>query len=246
MIKCKYINPFRVEINFPRWVVGSPWIWVQMGIFWCSHYFKRCSQQQGEGVKHTLFSPSWRCRKREPERLVVEVIITSVAPNKVGFSASETLRRHFIIWNKCEDPDNEAPVYEGLRGIQMTETSAAWAELIAHPLCSRLGTGHGQSLNWSNEGPSAGVWDLLCFLSWKVGLCAPNVPMRVSITPEMTLLSWKELNLCYSLFLFFTSPSMTSVKLLLHKLLFKYFATTLLCNLRVFTWHKIVKSSILL
>lgn len=171
------------------------------------------------GLRHTLFFPSGRCRKREPERLVVEVNIISVAPNKAWLFSFWDFKETFYNmeqvqssrqWGTClwrvekntNDQDSCRLMDWNISSMGRINCTppvlSAWHRAWA-------------VLDWSNEGPSAGVWDLLCFLAWKVGLCAPNVPMRVSVTPEVPLLSWKELNLCYSLFLFFTRASMTSV-----------------------------------
>lgn len=56
--------------------------WLYFGALTQPLFQKMLTATRKRGLRHILFFPSGRCRKRESERLVVEVNTISVSPNK--------------------------------------------------------------------------------------------------------------------------------------------------------------------
>lgn len=156
-----------------------------------SHHFKGCPQQPWEEGKAYIVLPIREMQETGPERQGVDISIISVPLNQASlFSLWWGFWEAFTRRKECEDSDNEAYVCEGLRGIQMARVHAdsrpgewtAWAELIANPRVREPGHRAGTVLDWSDEGPCAGVADLRGLLLRKAGLWTPYVLKSVCHT----------------------------------------------------------------
>ena len=131
-----------------------------------------------------------RCRKQEPEKSVVEVLIISTPPNLAWlFSLGDfekTLYNMEQVWRSRQwgicwwrarrntnDQDSLRLMDWNISGVGRINCTppvlSAW-----HRPCAVL--------DWSKEGPSAVVADLLGFPVWRASPCAPGVLTSVCHT----------------------------------------------------------------